>query len=266
MPCAAFVLENASAPFIICAMKRILILGAILAMQAAAQAVDTAYTALRVYGKKEGEKALYRVIELRGSNGSPQPSTWKLVVDAPDARGGIREIDVQGGRIVGQRTPVSRDVGQAMNFTQLNLDSDGAFTVVNQEAGKRHVAFDRLDYTLRGGSKGGVPIWEVELYDKGNKVGTVRIAADSGELLEQNFSPQRRYAEDRTYVEGDRTPPSSPTGEPSYRDDGSVRDRPRGATSPTIPAFFDRVGRHFERRGKQIENFFTGKEGSKGDR
>jgi hypothetical protein len=252
--------------FIVSAMKRFLILGTIFALHAVAHAAGTAYTALRVYGKKEGEKALYRVVELRGTNGAPQPTAWKIVVDAPEARGGIREIDVKGGRIVGQRTPVSREVGQVMNFSQLNLDSDGAFTVVNQEAGKRRVPFDRLDYTLRGGTKGGVPVWEIGLFEKGAKVGAMRIAADSGEILEQDFSPQPRYAADRAYVEDDRTPPPPPRGEPSYRDDGSVRDRPRGATSPTIPAFVDRVGRHFQRRGKQIENFFTGKENGDRDR
>jgi hypothetical protein len=246
----------------VAAMKRFLIFGAILALHAAAQAADTAYAALRVYGKKEGEKALYRVIELRGTNGAPQPAAWKLIVDAPDARGGIREYDVQGGRIIGQRTPVAREVGKPMNFSQLNLDSDGAFTVVNQEAAKRRVAFERLDYTLRAGGKG-APVWEVDLYNQANKVGTVRIAADTGALLEQDYSPQRNYAGDRDYVQGNRPPPPPAGPDASdYRDDGSRRDRPRGATSPSLPAFFDRVGRHFERRGKQIENFFTGKDGS----
>lgn len=249
-------------------MKRFLVFGAILATHIAAHAADTAYTALRAYGKKEGEKALYRVIELRGRNGSPQPAVWKLVVDAPEARGGIREIDVQGGRIIGQRTPVAREVSQPMNFNQLNLDSDGAFTIVNQEAGKRRVPFDHADYTLRGGGRSGVPVWQIELFERGGKVGTMRISADSGTVLDQDFSPPRRYAEDRTFVE-DTTPPPPPprySSEPSYRDDGSVRDRPRGATSPSIPAFVDRVGRHFQRRGKQIENIFTGKGGSGGSR
>jgi len=242
--------------FIFGPMKRLLILGAVLAMQIAAQAADTAYTALRAYGKKEGEKSLHRVIELRGRNGAPQPAVWKVVVDAPDARGGIREIDVQGGRIIGQRTPVSRDVSQVMNFNQLNLDSDGAFSIVNQEAGKRHVTFDRLDYALRGGSKGGAPMWEIELYEKGGKVGVMRIAADSGEILEQDFSPQRSYADDRTYLD-DRTAPPPDRGSPEYSDD-------RGNGNASLPAFFDRVGRHFQRRGRQLEKFFTGKES--GDR
>lgn len=236
--------------FIFAAMKRLLILVAVLATQLTAHAVDTAYTALRAYGKKEGEKSLHRVLELRGRNGAPQPTMWKIVVDAPDARGGIREIDVQNGRIVGQRTPVSRDVGQVMNFNQLNLDSDGAFTVVNQEAGKRRTTFDRLDYSLRGGSKGGAPIWEIELYEKGNRVGVMRIAADSGEILEQDFSPQRTYADDRTYLDDNTAPPDRRP--PDYSDD-------RGDGSATLPGFANRVGRHFQKRGRQLERFFTGK-------
>jgi len=76
--------------FIFAAMKRSLILVAVFATQLAAHAADTAYTALRAYGKKEGEKSLHRVLELRGSGGVPQPAMWKIVVDAPEARGGIR--------------------------------------------------------------------------------------------------------------------------------------------------------------------------------
>lgn len=236
-------------------MNRFLVLAAVVATQLTAQAADTAYSALRVLGKKEGEKTLYRVVELTGRNGSPQPTQWRLVVDAPEARGGIREVDVKNGKIIGQRTPVSREVGAAMNFNQLNLDSDGAFTIVNQEAQKRRVPFDRLDYTLRSGSNAGAPLWQIDLFEQGAKVGTMRIAADTGEILEQDFSRPRRYAEDRTYLEGETVPPPDSGRRP--RDD-------HDETSPTLNGFFNRVGRHFERRGRQIEHFFTGKGG--GDR
>ncbi|HEX8295459.1 MAG TPA: hypothetical protein VF593_04115 [Chthoniobacteraceae bacterium] len=38
-------------------------------------------------------------------------------------------------------------------------------------------------------------------------------------------------------------------------------DVPRG-----VGKFFDRVVRHFQRRGQQVENFFTGRGGSRDDR
>ncbi|MGB8169316.1 MAG: hypothetical protein WCF18_17590 [Chthoniobacteraceae bacterium] len=236
-------------------MKPLFILGVLFAsIVAPLHAADTAYSALRVYGKKEGEQALYRVVELRGKAGTPQPTSWKLTIDEPRARGGVREIEVRGGRITGERTPVGRDFGAPMNFTQLNLDSDGVFTVANQEAEKRGIAFDRLDYTLHSGSGGGAPIWTVELFEGRNgRVGTLRIAADSGAIVEQNFSSDRRYEGDRAFVENDRrSAPDRDRRTPEYHNGNEPGQE--------IGDFFNRVGRHFQKRGRQLSNFFTGKD------
>ena len=126
---------------------------------------------------------------------SPRPSSLRILaalgafaalgctgnIDDPNARGGVRKIEVRGGRITGERTPTGRDYGPQMNFNQLNLDSDGAFTVANQEAEKRGIPFDRLDYTLSSGVGRGAPLWTIELFEgKSGRVGTLRIAADSG--------------------------------------------------------------------------------------
>lgn len=231
-------------------MKLSLILGVLFCATAASlHAADTAYSALRVYGKKEGEQSLYRVVELRGKGGTPQPTSWKLTIDDPRARGGVREIEVRGGRIAGERTPVGGDFGKPMNFTQLNLDSDGVFTVANQEAEKRGVAFDRIDYTLSSGSGGGAPLWTIELFEGRNgRVATLRVAADSGAIVEQNFSGERRFDGDRAYVEDDnrRTRP------PEYRGERDAGEE--------VGDFFKRIGRHFQKRGKQLNNFFTGKD------
>ena len=128
----------------------------------AAEPAATAYTALRVVGKESGQGALKRVIEMRGRSGAPQPAVWKIVLSEPGARGGVREVDVQRGKVIGERTPVARGpVGEAMDFSRLNLDSDGVFTIVNQETQKTGQTFDRLDYSLRSGSGGGAPVWTV---------------------------------------------------------------------------------------------------------
>lgn len=232
-------------------MKPLLFLGVLLcAAGSSLTAADTAYSALRVYGKKEGEQALYRVVELRGKAGTPQPSSWKLTIDDPRARGGVREIEVRGGHIVGERTPVGKDYGRQMNFNQLNLDSDGAFTVANQEAEKRGVPFDRIDYTLSNGSGGGAPIWTIELFEvRAGHVATFRIAADSGAIVEQNFSGDRRFEGDRAYVEED---PRGGPRPPAYRGEHDPAD--------DVGDFFKRVGRHFQKRGKQLSNFFNGKD------
>jgi len=235
-------------------MKSLLRLGlATITLTHSALAAETAYSALRVYGKKEGEQALYRVLELRGKSGVPQPATWRLTIEEPRARGGVREIEVRSGRIVGERTPVGRDLGAPMNFTRLNLDSDGVFTVANQEAEKRGVPFDRVDYTLASGSGGGAPLWVVELFDgsKG-RVGTLRISADTGAIVEQQFGRDRRYAEDRSFVE-ERRPPGRESDRRQREYRGEERD-----PGEQIGAFFNRVGRHFQKRGRQLSNFFTG--------
>jgi hypothetical protein len=227
-------------------MKPLLIFGiALCAAASLLHAADTAYSALRVYGKKEGEKALYRVVELRGKGGTPQPSSWKLTIDDPQARGGVRELEIRGGRIVGERTPMGKDFGPQMNFNQLNLDSDGAFTVANQEAEKRGIPFDHIDYTLSSAGGGGAPLWTIELFEGRNgRVGVLKVAADTGAIVDQNFSGDRRFESDHAYVEDDhhRGPQTD------ERDPGEE-----------IGAFFKRIGRHFQKRGQQLSNFFTGK-------
>ena len=69
----------------------------------------------------------------------------------------------------------------AMNFGQLNLDSDGVFTIVNEQAQKAGVSFDHVDYTLQSGPAGGVPVWRVELFEGSHgRVALLEIAADAG--------------------------------------------------------------------------------------
>lgn len=232
-------------------MKPLLLLGVLFCATASSlPAADTAYSALRVYGKKEGEQSLYKVVELRGKAGAPQPTSWKLTIDDPRARGGVRELEIRGGRIVGERTPVGHDFGPQMNFNQLNLDSDGAFTVANQEAEKRGIAFDRIDYTLGSASGGGAPLWTIELFDGRNgRVAMLKVAADSGAIVDQNFTGDRRVESDRAYVEDDHHRGPRP---PEYREERDPGEE--------IGDFFKRVGRHFQKRGKELSNFFTGKD------
>lgn len=230
----------------------------------AASAADTAYTALRILGKSKGEQTLDRVVELRGRNGAPEPAVWKVVLSEPSARGGIREYDVQRGRIVGERAPSAPRVapGAPMNFTQLNLDSEGAFTVANQEMQKAKVPFDRVEYTLRSGGRGGAPVWRLELFDGATRSATMEIAADTGAVVERNLRSgggpierelpprDREYADDREYLADRR-----PNVERGY-------SRP-GEPFRGVDDFFHRMGKRVERRSRQVENFFTGRGGSR---
>ena len=231
----------------------------------AAETPATAYTALRVVGKQNGQDALKHVVEMRGRNGAPQPAVWKIVLSEPGARGGLREVEVQRGKVIAERTPVARGpIGEAMDFSRLNLDSDGVFTIVDQETKKTGQTFDRLDYSLRSGSGGGAPVWTVELFDgRRGKVGTMQLAADSGAVLEQSKAgtPQGDFSSDRDYVRGN--PPA-----PVAQEDYDYRDRGRdghysqpGEPFRGIGDFFHRFGSRVARHGEHLENFFTGKKG-----
>ena len=232
----------------------------------AASAQDTAYNALRVVGHSQGRDALNRVLELRGRGGSPQPAVWKITLDEPRARGGVREIEVQRGKIIGERTPTAaRTAGSPMNFSQLNLDSDGAFTVANQEAQKVAAPFDHVDYLLRSGTGGGAPVWQLELSDsKLGRAGSIDVAADTGTILRQELGRPvaRRADDDRTYLDERRNPPPPPPRSDERSDRGTSQS---GEPFRGVGDFFNRIGKRFEKRGSQLENFFTGK-GAQADR
>jgi len=236
-------------------MKAPIFVGLFLAVASVAQAADTAYSALRAIGKRDGQEVLNHVLELRGRDGMPSPQVWKIVIDDPRARGGIRELEVQKGKIVGESTPTSRGAGNPMNFNQLNLDSEGAFTIANQEAQKANVPFDRVNFLLKAGTGGGAPVWELELFDGRNgRSGSLTIAADSGTVLHRQLDrPHGPAVDDHAYLD-DRNNPQPPRRPSDEADDHNPDHGPGG-----LPGFLNRVGRHFEKRGRQIENFFTGK-------
>ena len=236
----------------------------------AAEQAATAYTALRVVGRVNGQDSLKRVIEMRGRNGTQQPAVWTITLSEPGSRGGVREVEVQRGKIIGERTPVTRGpLGEPMDFSRLNLDSDGVFTIVDQEAQKIPQAFDRLDYTLRSGSGGGAPVWTVELFDgRRGKVGTMQIAADSGAVLDKSTfgGPAGDLTTDREYARGNPPPPVA-QDDNVYRgrssDDRSSDSRysQPGEHFRGIGDFFHRLGGRVVRHGEHLENFFTGKKG-----
>ena len=168
-------------------MKSISILSAMLMLQCVCQAGDTAYQALRVLGKERTQVALSRVIEVGGREGAPQPVVWKIVLDDPSARGGVREFEVQNGKVASERTPVHAYSGSAdeavMDFKKLNLDSSGAFIIANKEASAARLGFDNVDYVLRCGDGNKAPVWILKLIDdKKQNVGTIQISADTGQV------------------------------------------------------------------------------------
>lgn len=220
---------------------------------------DTAYKALRIFGKKFGDQQLNRVFEVRGRAGSPQPQVWKITAGDPGARAGILEADIQRGKIISQRTPTTRGpAGAPLDLNHLNLDSDGAFTVVNQEMEKRNAPFDRIDFLLRATAPDRPAVWHLELYDgPRGKIATFQISADTGAILDQSVGQPGpdAYADDRAYL---NQPPAPPTDRDRDRDDAGTDPRysRSGERFRGVGDFFHRLGKRMERRGTQLKRFF----------
>jgi len=146
----------------------------------------TAYEALRAVGTKFSRESVNRVISVTGVNGTPQPETWKVLIEDPRARSGVREVEVANGQVVSERTPVRAVVGSSEGATiktaRLNLDSSGAFAVANHTADKSNAHFATVSYTLRTDEHGN-PVWIVTLQNKSSRpVGTIYIGADRGNV------------------------------------------------------------------------------------
>jgi hypothetical protein len=147
---------------------------------------NTAYNALRLVGTLRGEQALKQVVAVYGESGNPQPGMWTIVLDDPGARGGVRELQVVSNQVASERTPVGSETagGKTIDLNQLNLDSDGAYQVAEEEAKKNGASFDKVDYRLSFDSETGKSLWVVHLLDTQRQdVGIVKVAADNGTLI-----------------------------------------------------------------------------------
>lgn len=192
------------------AMRAVLCSLVLLVMQTLCMARESAYEAMRSLAAQQGQKVLAQLIELRGVTGEPQPLVWKMVIDDPMARGGVREFQIRQGLILSEKTPVSSYAGTTetlvIDITKLNLDSSGAFTVAEAEARRQKVGFDIVDYLLRRAENGAAAEWVLRLVSLSRGlVATVHIAADTGQIVlfekaQTDFPPEvpRNDLEERT--------------------------------------------------------------------
>jgi hypothetical protein len=240
----------------------------------AGYSAGTAYEALRVVGKARGDAVLDRVIEVRGTKGAPLPRTWKIAVLDDKAPNGVREFDVQGTAISGERTPQAVGGGEPMNMSQLNLDSDGAHTVAEREAKKTGFAYDHVNYLLRGIGKGGNPVWEIRLVDEQNgNTAVLTMGAETGKLVSAEGLNKGSAPVPKVVDNNKRPRDGDPEyGQPPVDEDGEVvriEERRRVETKPPrqsggngVTRFFDRASRHiggaFQRFGDRVERTFTG--------
>jgi len=237
-------------------------------------APDTAYQVLRTIGALRGQDALNHVIEVEGRGGVPQPAVWRVVLDDPAARGGVRELDVTHGKIVAEHTPISAYGGSAagalIDFHKLNLDSSGAFTVAEKEAQKAHLGFDSVDYILRtGDGPDANPIWVIHMMDSSrHSVGTMSVGADTGAVVSSDIyghlvapgpdagSPTPPPAPDYTVDDTNHDNLYSPGNEPPpvRQADGTDTEDTQGL----------RVGHRIKTAllsaGESLKNFVTGRD------
>ena len=261
-------------------------------------ASETAYEALRVVGASRGQDALKHVIEVEGRGGVPEPTAWRVVLDDPAARGGVRELEVAHGQIVSEHTPVNAysgsSAGALIDFSKLNLDSAGVFTVAEKLAEHAHIGFDAVDYTLRTGDGADAsPVWVLHLVDESrHSVGRVSVAADTGAVATSDFSGH--YSDEPVAGAGGPVPIAPPPAPapapvvsqseptPAYTVQETDHDNlynPAAEPSPvrqedasdTEDTQGLRVGHRikqvFLKAGESLKNFVTGKQGeqSQGD-
>lgn len=158
----------------------------------AAFANTTAYEALRTVNNRNSTYA-GSAIEVTGVQGLPQPSTWRVVVNDPLARGGIREFEVSGNNIRSERTPAGSRArslqDHSLVISNINLDSSGAFTIANKFAIQSRIGFDSVNYTLRNDPVTRTPIWLLQLLDvNGGELATIRINAATGSIASSQLS------------------------------------------------------------------------------
>jgi hypothetical protein len=229
----------------------------LLASSAFAQERPTAYQALRTVGTQLNRDFVNRVISVSGTNGDPQPETWRILLDDPKARGGVRELEVSNGKIISERTPlrsaVEQSLGPTIDTAKLNLDSSGAFTVARQTAEKSHVTFATADYTLRVDERGN-PIWIVALQRQGGEAaGTIHIGANHGTITRTDgfFS-----GGDRTAVVDERTDEPKPDAD---EDDDGDQNIVKRRIKQAFRQGRDEVKRTFYKVRRSFVDFFQDK-------
>lgn len=219
----------------------------LLASIPAGWAGETALAAMRALQEKRPE-LMPTLVEIEGARGATQPDSWTFLFQDPTARGGVRELIVQNGAILSERTPLGGYSGVGdlplMAADRLNLDSNGAFQLANQEATRLGAGFHWVNYTLRADSTGRGAVWNLELIDYlGVPVGHVLVSAESSKVIEPlKLAPG---------VEQAVVPPRSDSGE-----------GPRGGAIGAVEDFGVRTGRTI-RRGTlnvigSVEEWLTG--------
>src|SRR2546423_10368803 len=227
-----------------------------------AQENPSAYEALRVIGTQLNRQLVNRVVSVAGTEGDPQPRTWKILVEDKNAANGVREIVVEDNRVVSQRAPnksvVGSTQGATINPSKLNLDSTAAYTVAAHTAETSHVTFSLTSYTLRTDDRGN-PIWIVTLADRSNRpVGTIHLRASDGRITRVEGMYQGRNME-QVEVNPEADNPSSVGNDEQAQNDDENADT--NLVFKDVTRMFRRTthdaARMFQRVRRSFVDFFN---------
>lgn len=174
----------------------------------------SAAVAVEIVRREKGAALLEQLVEMRAERGEPLPRSWKFLFNDPSARGGVREVVVQDGQILSERTPVRGFGGTGdlptVPWRRVNLQTDQLFRVVNQAAVRQGIGFHWLDYTLRRDHDSGQAVWSVRLTDYlGIHVGDMKLGAESLAVMQGLRTPPRDLTEQATVPP---RPPPRPRG------------------------------------------------------
>jgi hypothetical protein len=226
-----------------------------------AQENPSAYDALRVMGTQLNRQLVNRVVSVSGTDGDPQPRSWKVLVEDKNAANGVREIVVEDNRVVSQRVPnksvVGSTQGATINTSKLNLDSTGAYTVAAHTAETSHVTFSLTSYTLRTDDRGN-PIWIVTLSDRSNRpVGTIHIRASDGRISRVEGMYQGRNMEQAEVNPDVDNPPRVENERPG--DDQTVDDEnsDENLVFKDVKRMFRRTTRDASRMFQRVRRSFV---------
>jgi hypothetical protein len=244
-------------------MWRLIFAGLLVASPVLAQEQMTAYQALKVVGSQFNRAALSRVISVSGTDGDPQPTSWRVVIADRNAPGGVRELEVAERRIVRDGAPsgpYGPSTGNVIKTNLLNLDSSGAFSVANFTADKSHTNFDSISYTLRSNDRG-IPVWVITLHDAARRnVGTIYISASRGNVtrVEGMYTGRNTAPEEGAPPPADRTAPPQPDDLYAGVDDSDLEadESDENPVKTEIKRMFRRTKRDAQRMFERVRSSF----------
>lgn len=129
-----------------------------------------------------------RLVEISGNGGTPIPKAWTVITHDLRAPGGLTHFVVRG-RKVESRGEVNTFYPRVppegfFKVSRIGVDSEGAFSIADKQAGLAKVGFDDLDFRLRAREFSDDAVWTVRLRNADDEVvGNVDIAAGSGKVL-----------------------------------------------------------------------------------